>query len=117
MNIRRIPASSAGRSKTVTYGGLVYTVATANSDSTNISEQTGATLDYLDKHLQEGKSDKTRILQATVYLKDMATKEEMDQVWCKWIGPKENWPQRACVGADLAGNDLIEIVVTAAQLD
>ena len=47
----------------------------------------------------------------------MKSKEQMDQVWCEWIGPKENWPQRACVGADLAGNDLIEIVVTATTLD
>lgn len=117
MNIQRISASSAGRSKTVTYGGLVYTVVTANSDSASIIEQTQFALGYLDRHLQEANSDKTRILQATVYLKDMKAKEQMDQIWCEWIGPKENWPQRACVGADLAGNDLIEIVVTAATLD
>ena len=44
------------------------------------------------------------------------TKPEMDEIWCEWIGPPENWPQRACVGADL-GDDvsLIEAVVIAAQ--
>ena len=43
-------------------------------------------------------------------------KTEMDEVWCEWIGHRNNWPQRACVGADL-GDDvtLIEIVVIAAQ--
>ncbi len=29
-------------------------------------------------------------------------------------GGAGNWPQRACVGADLAGNDLGEIVTVAA---
>ena len=67
----------------------------------------------LDKNLKDAGSDKSRLLQATVYLKDMAAKAEMDAVWCEWIGSEENWPQRACVGADLAGDDLIEIVVTA----
>jgi enamine deaminase RidA (YjgF/YER057c/UK114 family) len=67
----------------------------------------------LDKNLEDAGSDKTRLLQATVYLNDMATKADMDAVWCDWIGDSENWPQRACVGADLAGDDLVEIVVTA----
>jgi hypothetical protein len=44
----------------------------------------------------------------------MSTKAEMDEVWCEWIGDAENWPQRACVGADLAGNVLVEIVTVAA---
>ncbi len=71
-------------------------------------------MEILERTLQEAGSDKSRILQATVYLRDMAMKAEMDQVWCAWIGGKENWPQRACVGADLAGDDLIEVVVIAA---
>jgi hypothetical protein len=29
-------------------------------------------------------------------------------------GDWQNWPQRACVGAPLAGDTLVEIVVTAA---
>ena len=41
-------------------------------------------------------------------------KAEMDAVWCAWIGDEEYWPQRACVGANLAGSDLVEIVVIAA---
>ena len=39
----------------------------------------------------------------------------MDEVWNDWIGSDwQNWPQRACVGAPLAGDTLVEIVVTAA---
>jgi enamine deaminase RidA (YjgF/YER057c/UK114 family) len=113
MTITRIAGTSRGRSRAVAHNGLVYAVATDTTSAADIAEQTRQTLLALDKTLKDAGSDKTRLLQATVYLKDMATKAEMDAVWCDWIGGQENWPQRACVGADLAGEDLIEIVVTA----
>ena len=50
----------------------------------------------------------------TVYLTEIANKVEMDEVWNAWIGP-DNWPQRACVGVQLAPGDLVEIVVVAAR--
>ena len=113
MTITRIAGTSRGRSRAVAYNGLVYAVATDTTSAAGIAEQTRQTLMALDKTLKDAGSDKSRLLQATVYLKDMAAKPEMDAVWCDWIGGEENWPQRACVGADLAGDDLIEIVVTA----
>ena len=113
MTITRIAGTSRGRCSATVHNGLVYAVATDTTSAAGISEQTRQTLMALDKTLADAGSDKTRLLQATVYLKDMATKAEMDAVWCAWIGGAENWPQRACVGADLAGEDLIEIVVTA----
>ena len=113
MTITRISGKSKGRSRAVVHDGLVYAVATDTTSATNIPDQTRQTLMALDKTLKDAGSDKSRLLQATVYLKDMATKAEMDAVWCEWIGSEKNWPQRACVGADLAGNDMIEIVVTA----
>lgn len=117
MEITRTPGTATGRARTVTHGGLVYTVGTAVSDTTSVAEQTRLTLANIDRNLAEGGSDRTRIIRATVYLRDMAAKDEMDAVWCDWIGGPENWPQRACVGADLAGNDLVEIVITAAQVE
>ena len=58
------------------HGGLVYAVATGAGES--VAEQTRATLAQIDRNLGDAGSDRTRILQATVYLRDMATKEEMD---------------------------------------
>ncbi|MEL6421202.1 MAG: hypothetical protein AAFQ42_01945 [Pseudomonadota bacterium] len=40
----------------------------------------------------------------------------MDSVWIDWVGPEENWPQRACVGVDLYDDCLIEVVATAKVL-
>lgn len=114
MTITRIAGTSRGRSRAVVHGGLVYAVATDATSAPGIAEQTRRALAALDRNLEDAGSDKSRLLRATVYLRDMAMKPEMDAVWCDWVGPEENWPQRACVGAGLAGGDLVEIVVTAA---
>ncbi len=116
MTITRIAGVYQGRSRAVQHNGIVYAVATDQSNADGIAEQTRRTLAALDKNLADAGSDKTRLLQATVYLADMSTKAEMDAVWCEWIGEQQNWPQRACVGTDLAGATLVEIVVTAAVI-
>lgn len=44
---------------------------------------------------------------------DLGKKPEMDAVWKAWVGPEE-LPTRATVGvADLGGDTLIEVVVSA----
>ena len=114
MTIERIQGSAKGRARATRYGGLVYAVATDPESAPGIAAQTRNTLALLEKNLVDGGSDKTRIVQATVYLTDMNNKDAMDEVWCEWIGGPENWPQRACVGTGLAGKTLVEIVAVAA---
>ena len=114
--IERWRGDAEGRSRTSAFRDLVFTVATAEAVGPSLAAQTARSLEIVDRNLAEAGSDKTRLLSATVYLTDIAGKAEMDAVWCEWVGDEENWPQRACVGANLAGNDLVEIVVTAALL-
>jgi len=116
MTINRIPGGHPGRSRAVRYGGLVYAVATDQDGSDTLAEQTRAALATLDRNLRDAGSGKAGLLQVTIYLRDMSGKPEMDLVWRDWVGSADNWPQRACVGAGLAGDDLIEIVATAAVL-
>ena len=116
MTIERVAGVYQGRSRAVRHDGIVYAVATDQSNAEGIAEQTRRTLAALENSLRDAGSDKTRLLQATVYLADMSMKSEMDAVWCDWIGEQQNWPQRACVGTDLAGATLVEIVVTAAEI-
>ena len=111
--IQRFPGSAAGRSSAVIYNGLVFTVATAKNKSASLGEQTRDALKALDTRLSEAGSSKSRILSATVYITDMARKAEMNAAWDQWVDP-DNAPQRACIGAVLDGDDLIEIVVIAA---
>jgi enamine deaminase RidA (YjgF/YER057c/UK114 family) len=96
------------------YRDLVWTVATYDG-SPDIQEQTRRALAVIDKNLAEAGTDKTRLISAQVFLADMAEKARFDEVWNAWMGPDpEHWPQRACVGATLAGHCLVEIIVVAA---
>ncbi len=117
MAIERLAGGARGRSSATIHDGLVYTVATAPDTSQDLAGQTAQTLAALDHHLASAGTDKTRILTATVYVADIDKKDEMDAVWCDWIGPAENWPQRACVCTGLAGDTLVEITLVAALPD
>ena len=113
MTIERWRGSAEGRNRAVRHGGVVYTVATA--PGANIQAQTRAALAAIDKNLADAGSDKTCLLSAQIFMADLSQKAAMDEVWNAWMGPDwQNWPQRACVGATLAGDALVEIVVTAA---
>jgi enamine deaminase RidA (YjgF/YER057c/UK114 family) len=91
---------------------MVWAVATAGGEGQTVAQQTVATLRALESNLAAAGASKHSIVDATVYLSDIATKAEMDGVWNEWIPPGA-WPCRACVGVDLAPGDLVEIKVTA----
>jgi enamine deaminase RidA (YjgF/YER057c/UK114 family) len=44
----------------------------------------------------------------------MSRKGEMNRAWDEWVD-RTNPPQRACIGVALEGQDLVEILVTAAR--
>lgn len=116
MQINRWTGKYKGRNRAVAYGDLVWTVATADDTSLDLRGQTQQSLAIIDKNLSDAGSDKSLILSAQVYVTDIAKKQQMDDVWCEWIGPdSDHWPQRACLGVELAGNTLVEIVVVAAK--
>ncbi len=113
MTIERWRGNATGRNRAVRHGDLVYTVATG--PGADIRAQTRAALAAIEANLAEAGSDRTRLLSVQIFLADLSQKAAMDDVWNDWIGPDwRNWPQRACVGAPLAGDTLVEIVVTAA---
>ena len=114
--IERVPGSARGRSQASAWGDLVWAVATGPDKSGSVYDQTLGALALIDDCLAKSGTDKTRIVSATVYVTDIADKGEMDRAWCAWIGDDPaGWPQRACVGGQLAPGDLVEIVVTAAR--
>jgi enamine deaminase RidA (YjgF/YER057c/UK114 family) len=114
MDITRLAGGAIGRSRAVACEGLAFAVATGGHAGNDLAAQTAATLAAIEQNLADAGSDKSRILQATVYLTEISDKALMDEVWNAWIGPDE-WPQRACVGVQLAPGDLVEIVVIAAR--
>lgn len=101
----------------VEYAGLVYLSGQIPTDLTgNITAQTQEVLAKIDALLAASNSDKTRILSAQVWIKNMARDfAEFNAVWEAWM-PAENSPARAAVEANMARDQvLVEVMVTAAQ--
>jgi enamine deaminase RidA (YjgF/YER057c/UK114 family) len=80
-----------------------------------VTSQTQAILATIDGLLAQAGTDKSRILTANIWLKDIdGDFARMNAVWCAWVDPV-NKPVRACVQAALSNPDfLVEIQVTAA---
>ncbi len=112
--IQRLAGKIPTRSRAVAHDGLVYTVATVAQKSPSLYEQTRQALAAIDKNLADAGSNKSRILRATVYITDMSKKSDMNRAWDEWVD-MANPPQRACIGVALEGDDLVEILVIAAQ--
>lgn len=85
-------------------------------DSTGtVAGQTRAILKRIDQLLATAGTDKTRLLTANIWLKDIvADFDAMNQEWIQWVDP-QNKPVRATVQATLCAPEmLVEIQVTAA---
>jgi enamine deaminase RidA (YjgF/YER057c/UK114 family) len=104
---------SPTRGRSVSYNGVVTTVATATSKQPSLYAQAVDALAVIDRNLGEAGTDRSRILTAMVYITDMRNKPELNRAWDEWVD-RANLPMRACLGVDLEGDDLVEIVVTAA---
>ena len=103
-------------SQIVIHGDTVYLAGVVASDlSQDVVGQTTQVLATIDSLLADAGTDKTKILQATIWLADMATFSQMNSVWDPWV-PAGATPVRACVGAPLATAEyLVEFRVIAGR--
>lgn len=113
--IKRIgrSARSNTRSRSVVHNGVVTTVAVSPNGEPTLYEQAKSALAALDRNLAEAGTSKSRVLMVNIFVTDVANKPEFDRAWDAWVDP-DNLPLRACVGVNLEGRDLVELVVTAA---
>ena len=109
--IVRLPGSFPTRARAVIHNGIATFFAVAPNLSPSTYDQTKAALAVVDKTLAEVGSSKDRILTATVFIADMAQKDEMNRAWDEWA---DNAPMRVCVSAGLTGACLVEMLFTAA---
>ncbi|KAF1689957.1 RidA family protein [Pseudoxanthomonas taiwanensis] len=102
-------------SEMAVHNGVAYLAGQVPEDgSLDIVGQTREVLQAIDALLARAGTDKSRILQAIVYLADMADFQGMNQAWDEWVAPGDA-PPRATVEARLARPEWkVEIVVTAA---
>jgi enamine deaminase RidA (YjgF/YER057c/UK114 family) len=103
-------------SKAVEYHGFVYTQGVVAHDLTkDVRGQTADVLHQIDQLLEAHGTDKTRLLQAQIWLKDINTRDALNEVWTAWL-PAGGAPARACVQAELAYPQLlVEIMITACK--
>ena len=102
-------------SEMAVYNGVAYLAGQVAADgSQDITGQTRQVLAAIDALLARAGSDKSKILRAQIFLKDLADFAAMNAVWESWVQPGQT-PPRATVQAHLARPEWkIEIVVTAA---
>jgi len=113
MTIRRIEAGPR-MSQAVVHGNTVYLAGQVGTPGKSVAEQTRDILASVERLLKEAGSDKSKILQAIIWLADMNDFAEMNSVWDKWIDGKDA-PARATGEAKLAGPEYkVEIIITAA---
>lgn len=103
-------------SQAVEYHGFVYLQGvTAKNPSGDIKAQTTEVLAEIDRILEVHGTDKTRLLQAQIWVKDIRDRDAMNEVWVAWL-PADHAPARACVEANMADPRLlVEIMVTACK--
>jgi enamine deaminase RidA (YjgF/YER057c/UK114 family) len=103
-------------SQIVIHGDTVYLAGiTASDRSQDVKGQTKQILETIDGLLKRAGTDKTKLLTANIWLKDIADWGRMNEVWDAWIVPGKA-PARATVEANMAGPDiLVEIMIKAAK--
>lgn len=107
--------SNGRMSQMVVHGNTVYLAGQVAAPGESVAKQTTDILKQVDDLLAEAGTDKTKILQAIIWLDDMADFAEMNAVWDGWVS-KGNEPVRAAGSAHLATPDFkVEIIITAAK--
>jgi enamine deaminase RidA (YjgF/YER057c/UK114 family) len=103
-------------SRAVEYHGFIYLPGVVADDlAADVAGQTSDVLAQIDALLELHGTDKTRLLQAQIWLKDIRDRDAMNVVWSAWLEPGQA-PVRACVEANMANpRCLVEIMITACK--
>ena len=114
MSIRRIEPNKR-LSAAVVHDGVVYISGQVpDTPHADVATQTREILAKIDRLLREAGSDKSRLINANVWLADIITFDEMNKVWEAWL-PEGQAPARATVEARIANPAYrVEIAALAA---
>jgi len=99
----------------VVHNGIVYVSGQVpDTPYTDVGTQTREILAKIDGLLAAAGTDKRRLLNASIWLSDISTFDEMNKSWDEWIAPGPA-PARATVEARIANPKYrVEIAVIAA---
>ena len=102
-------------SEIVVHNGTVYLAGEVPDDtSKDVTGQTEEVLAKIEKLLKQVGTDKSRLISAQIFLRDMADFAGMNAAWERWVAPGCT-PARATIEAKLANADYrVEIMAIAA---
>jgi enamine deaminase RidA (YjgF/YER057c/UK114 family) len=108
--------SNAILSTSVEYHNFVFLAGITADDLTlDITGQTRQVVAKIDAALENNGTDKTRLLNAQIWVKHITDRDAMNKVWVEWLGDAGR-PARACVEANMADpRHLVEIMVNACR--
>lgn len=114
MSLQRFDVG-ARLSEMAVYNGVAYLAGQVPEDaSQDITGQTAQVLAAIDRLLERAGTDKSKILMAQIFIRDLAEFPGLNAAWDAWV-PAGHTPPRATVQAHLAKPEWkVEIVVTAA---
>ena len=113
MSIQRLITNQRLSEAVVANGFIFLAGQVPTIDTPDAEAQTVDVLKQIDALLADLGSDKSKILEATIYLTDLANYDALNRAWDAWV-PAGHAPARACVKADIANpNWLVEIKLTA----
>merc|ERR1719223_1771856 len=94
-NIKRMGVDeNPNMSQTVIHNGIVYISGQVDNTGSDAKAQTVNILDKVDVLLQEAGTDKSKLLTASIWLKDIGTDfQDMNAVWNTWLD-SDNKPVR-----------------------
>tara|TARA_B100001105_G_C22158208_1_gene343188 strand:+ start:266 stop:616 length:351 start_codon:yes stop_codon:yes gene_type:complete len=102
-------------SQIVFHNDTIYLSGQAGNPGDGITEQTKTSLENVESLLNEAGPDKTRILQTTIWLENMADFTGMNEILDAWI-TSGTAPARACCEAKLATPEYkVEVIVVASR--
>ena len=103
-------------SRAVIRDGLIYFSGhVAAGKQATMKEQATALFKRYDELLAQYNSDKDHVLFSSIYITDMALKEEFNEVWNEWMN-EGNTPARVCVEVGLGAGYLVEMTLIAEVL-
>lgn len=101
-------------SQGVLYNNVLYLSGQTGDPDKDITGQAAEILTKIDNLLKKYGSDKSKLLTATIYLRDWTYFDSFNEVWDEWV-EKGSEPTRACIEAKACRlGKLVEVVATAA---
>lgn len=104
-------------SRVVVHRGVAYIAGTGPDTATaSAGAQTREVLNKIDEYLGMAKTDKSKLLSATVWVKDLNELASINQEWDAWL-PENCAPARACVQSIPARSEFALAIAVTAGVD